>query len=186
MFKYFDAYQVGLTATPVKFVARNTYELFDCPALDPTAKYEYKEAVDQEYLVPFKVKTHTTKFLREGIKYNQLDPHERQLLEEQVENADDFDYSKMQVDKNVYNKDTDRAILRNLMENGIQNGDGSHIGKSIVFARNHEHAMLMNEVFEEMYPQYGEKFCMVIDSKMERPEQLIDDFKGPSWENKDE
>ncbi|WP_309475134.1 DEAD/DEAH box helicase family protein [Pseudomonas donghuensis] len=30
LFDYFDALQVGLTATPVKFISRNTFDIFDC------------------------------------------------------------------------------------------------------------------------------------------------------------
>ena len=36
----------------------------------------------------------------------------------------------------------------------------------------------MQEMFDEMYPQYGGKFCQVIDNYDPRAEQLIDDFKG--------
>jgi len=35
-------------------------------------------------------------------------------------------------------------------------------GKSIIFARNHQHAVLMRQMFDEMYPQYGGRFCQVI------------------------
>ena len=38
IFRYFDCYQIGLTATPVNFVTRNTFRLFDCEDLSPTAK----------------------------------------------------------------------------------------------------------------------------------------------------
>src|SRR4029434_1021529 len=38
LFLYFDALQVGLTATPVDFISRNTYDLFGCENQDPTAQ----------------------------------------------------------------------------------------------------------------------------------------------------
>lgn len=71
IFRWFDAYQVGLTATPVKFIQRNTYSLFDCENEDPTSNFTYEEAIAHvpPYLCPFKVIKHTTKFLRDGIKY---------------------------------------------------------------------------------------------------------------------
>ena len=34
------------------------------------------------------------------------------------------------------------------------------------------------QIFDEMYPQYGGRFCQVIDNYDPRAEQLIDDFKG--------
>ena len=55
-------------------------------------------------------------------------------------------------------------------------------GKSIIFARNHQHAVLLAQLFDEMYPQYGGKFCQVIDNYDPRAEQLIDDFKDPANE----
>jgi hypothetical protein len=39
------------------------------------------------------------------------------------------------VDKYVFNKDTNRRILENLMTNGIKVANGSRLGKTIVFAR---------------------------------------------------
>ena len=36
----------------------------------------------------------------------------------------------------------------------------------------------MRQLFDEMYPQYGGRFCQVIDNYDPRAEQLIDDFKG--------
>jgi len=63
------------------------------------------------------------------------------------------------------------------MENGIRDAAGQLPGKTIIFARNHNHALLLASVFDELYPQYGGKFCQVIDNYDTRAEQLIDDFK---------
>lgn len=180
LFRYFDAYQLGLTATAVQFIFRNTYRLFDCETGDPTFNYPYEDAIAHEppYLCPFKVIKHTTKFLREGIKYSQLTQEQREELEEQVEDAEAIDYEREQVSRKVFNKDTDRQILRNLMENGVRNADGSSLGKSIIFARNHKHAKLLVSLFDEMYPQFGGDFCVRIDNYEPRADQLIDDFKS--------
>ena len=181
LFLYFDALQVGLTATPVEFIARNTFKLFGCDDGDPTASFSYQDAVGHRppYLVPFEVYTHTTEFLRKGIKYQQLTAEQRQQLEEDEADAQTFDFDAEDVDRQVFNKDTNRAILRNLMENGIREATGAHPGKSIVFARSHNHATLLSQLFDEMYPQYGGSFCRVIDNYDVRAEQLIDDFKDP-------
>jgi len=64
------------------------------------------------------------------------------------------------------------------MENGIRNADGTRLGKTILFARNHQHAKLLVSLFDEMYPQYGGDFCVRIDNYEPRAEQLIDDFKS--------
>ena len=74
LFAYFDCLQVGLTATPVEFIARNTYKIFGCEDRDPTAYFSFEDAINNvpPYLVPFEVITHTTPFLRKGIKYSEM------------------------------------------------------------------------------------------------------------------
>jgi type I restriction enzyme R subunit len=99
-------------------------------------------------------------------------------LEEDGEDPADFDYENHQIDKQIFNRDTNRAIIRNLMENGIRDETDQYPGKSIIFARNHNHAVLLAEIFNELYPQYGGKFCRVIDNYAPRAEQLINDFKS--------
>jgi type I restriction enzyme R subunit len=178
MFHYFDCLQVGLTATPVDFVARNTFALFGCEGQLPTANYDLEQAVEDRWLVPFEVFEHTTQFLREGIRLDILTKNQILQLEEQGEDPSQYDFSSEQIDKIIYNKDTNRAILRNLMENGLREATGQLPGKSIIFARNHQHAVLMRQLFDDMYPQYGGRFCQVIDNYDPRAEQLIDDFKG--------
>ncbi|MAO55988.1 MAG: restriction endonuclease subunit R [Rhodospirillaceae bacterium] len=178
IFHYFDCHQVGLTATPVDFVTRSTFKLFDCEGQLPTANYDLEQAVADGYLTPFEVFEHTTQFLREGISLDTLTKEQIEQLEEQGEDPAQYDFSSEQVDKIIYNKDTNRAILRNLMENGLRDATGQLPGKSIIFARNHQHAVLLRQLFDEMYPQYGGAFCQVIDNYDPRAEQLIDDFKG--------
>lgn len=183
LFLYFDAYQVGLTATPRDVITHNTYDLFNCEGDNPTAHFSYKEAIEHvpPYLTHFKVVKHTTKFMRKGIRYAEMSPEEQAQLEDQIEDPELVDYSSEAVDKSVFNKDTDRRIIRNLMENGLRNATGQSIGKTIIFARNHHHALQLMKLFEEMYPQYmkpKQEFCAVIDNYIDRAEQLIDDFKG--------
>jgi type I restriction enzyme R subunit len=128
--------------------------------------------------VPFEVDTFTTEFLREGIKYSQLSEEQRRQLREDEELPETIEFEQPNVDKYIYNKDTNRHILRNLMDNGIRVAEGSRIGKTIVFARSMRHARLLEQLINEMYPQYGGNFCQVIVSDDPRAESLIDDFKG--------
>jgi type I site-specific restriction endonuclease len=103
---------------------------------------------------------------------------QKQQLEDDGEDPTQFDYEEREIDKVIFNKETNRAILRNLMENGIREKTGQVPGKSIIFAHNHKHAVLMKALFDEMFPQYGGRFCQVIDTYDPRAEQLIDDFKN--------
>jgi len=179
LFLYFDALQVGLTATPVNLISRNTYDLFECEDQDPTSYFSYEEAVAHRppYLVPYRVIKHTTQFLSDGVKYSEMTDEQKQQLEEQIERAEDVEYKSTQVDSAVFNKDTEAKVLRKFMTEGLRNADGSTIGKTILFARSHEHAIYLRDLFYELFPQYGAEFCEVIDNKEPRREALIDSFK---------
>lgn len=183
LFLYFDALQVGLTATPVEMISRSTSQLFGCDYKMPTANYPLELAIEQGHLVPFKVVAHTTKFLREGIHSNELTDEQIAELEDQGIDPNTLEFDAPQIDKAIFNKDTNRQILRNLMENGLRDADGQLPGKSIIFARNIDHANLLVELFDELYPQYGGDFCRVIHSKNERAEELIDRFKSAEGDN---
>ena len=184
IFLYFDAMKLGLTATPVNFIQRNTYKLFGCEESDPTFSFSYEEAINSytPCLVPYKVMKHTTKFLRLGIKYTNMTAEEKRQLDEQVIDSERVDYSKEQVNAKVFNRDTDKKIIRNLMENGIRNSAGTSVGKTIIFARKHTHAVELFKIFQEDYNQYGAHFCKIIDNYDPRAPQLIDDFKDPNNE----
>lgn len=179
LFLYFDALQIGLTATPVNLISRNTYDMFECEDQDPTSYFSYEDAVNHRppYLVPYRIIKHTTKFLSQGLKYSEMTPEQRQQLEEQVERAEEVEYKSNQVDSTVYNEDTEAKVLRKFMAEGLRNVDGSTIGKTILFARSHNHAIYLRDLFYKLFPQYGAEFCEVIDNKEPRREALIDSFK---------
>lgn len=182
IFKYFDAFQIGLTATPVNYISRNTYSLFDTDDGNPTFSYELEDAIAEQYLVPYKVQKVQTGFLGRGIKYNELTPKQKKELEEQVEDPDLINFEKTQLENAISNKDTNRKIIRTLMEKGLRDANGE-LGKSIIFARNHEHGELLETLFNEMYPQYKGKYARLIDSHDQNASTLLDNFKGESQEN---
>ena len=181
LFEYFDALQVGLTATPVEFIERNTYELFGCEDRDPTSHFSFEEAINSNAAVPRAVpgRAFTSQFREKGIKYSQMTAEQREQLEDQDPAAAAGRLRRRGIDRRVFNKDTKRFIRRNLMENGIREATGSHVGKTIVFARNHNHAVLLAEVFSEMYPQYGWHVLPGHRQPRAKAEELIDDFKRP-------
>jgi type I restriction enzyme, R subunit len=184
IFKHFDALEIGLTATPVRFVERNTYDLFECADRDPTAAFEFEDAIgaNPAFLVPFRVRACSTWARTEGFTYRGMNDEQKRQLIEQYDEPDDIAYDPEDIDRDFFNKGTTRLVWQSLMEQGIREGTGSHVGKTIVFARSHRHAVHLEAVFSEMYPQYGSTFCRVIDNQESRAEQLIDDFKNPGNE----
>ena len=184
LFRYFDALQVGLTATPIRLIDRNTFDLFDCKGGEPVAQFGYLDAIGSSppYLVPFRVREVSSEFREKGIKYRELSAGQREELEEREEAPETVDHEAHELDRSVFNKGSTRIILQTLMEEGIRNETGSHVGKTIIFAVSHKHALHLAEVFDELYPQYGGTFCRVIDNQIVRAEQLIDDFKARDGE----
>ena len=72
IFDYFDSLLVGLTATPKDEVDKNTYNLFDLETGVPTDAYSLDEAIRDGYLVPPRGVSVPLKFVREGIRYDEL------------------------------------------------------------------------------------------------------------------
>ncbi len=183
LFDYFDALQVGLTATPVKFVSRNTFDLFDCDTTDPTFEYGLDKAInnDPPYLVPPRVKDLTTDFLRDGIHYNDLSEAQKRQLEEDLgeEEAKRTTIAGKDIGRKIFSEDTDRIILENLINNGIKDETGSLVGKTIVFAQRQDHAEHLEKLFCKLYPQYGTKVCKVIHNEIPHVDTLIKEFKKP-------
>ncbi len=182
IFRYFDSLLVGLTATPRDQVDRNTYELFDQEPGVPTDAYELGTAVADGYLVPPKVQQVDLRFPREGIDYDSLS-EEEQAQWESLDWGDDEDGGALPdrvnasaINSWLFNKDTADKVLQHLMEHGHKVDGGDRLAKTIIFARNHEHAMFVEERFNHHYPQYAGHFARVIDNYAKYSQSLIDDF----------
>lgn len=183
LFDYFDALQVGLTATPVKFISRNTFDIFDCETTDPTFEFGLDAAINNEppYLAPFRVRDLTTDFLRDGIHYNDLSDEQKRQLEDDLgeEEAKRTTIAGKDIGRKIFSEDTDRIILENLINNGIKDETGSLVGKTIVFAQRQDHAEHLEKLFCNLYPQYGSKVCKVIHNDIPHVDTLIKEFKKP-------
>ena len=83
IFEYFDAIMVGLTSTPKTDVDRNTYDFFEMEHGVPTYAYDYETAVYQDHvLVPYYNYEVKTKFLDEGITYDDLFDKDKERYED--------------------------------------------------------------------------------------------------------
>jgi type I restriction enzyme, R subunit len=58
--------------------------------------------------------------------------------------------------------------------------DGDRLGKTIVFAKNHDHAQFIADRFDKNHPHYKGSFARVIDFQVEYTQSLIDDFSNPA------
>lgn len=183
IFRYFDALLVGLTATPKSEVDKNTYELFDLETHNPTDFYELDQAVTDGWLVAPKKNEVATKFLRDGIKYKDLSEEDKERYEEDFTDElsgdmpEEVEASKL--NDFVFNSNTVDLVLNKLMEDGIKIEGGDKIGKTIIFAKNHKHALYIAERFDILYPHLKGGFLRVIDNKIDYAQSLIEDFGEP-------
>ncbi len=182
IFRYFDSLLVGLTATPRDQVDRNTYELFDLEPGVPTDAYELATAVADGYLVPPKVQQVDLRFPREGIDYDSLS-EEEQAQWESLDWGDDEDGGALPERVNasainswLFNNDTVDQVLQHLMQHGHTVDGGDRLAKTIVFARNHDHATFIEARFNHHYPQHAGHFARVIDHYATYPQSLLDEF----------
>lgn len=183
IFDYFDAPVVGLTATPKDEVDRNTYDFFHVERGIPTYLYEYDTAVYQDHvLVPYYNIETDTKFLSEGITYDQLSEEDRERYDDdweeaQATDAPDFTPSQA-LNRFVFNQRTIDMVLERLMEDGIKVRGGDRLGKTIVFAQNRRHAQMIVERFDELWPDLGAQgFCRRVVHTDDYAQTLISDFE---------
>ena len=179
IFDYFDSYLVGLTATPKGEVDRDTYRLFDLETGVPTDAYGLDEAVRDKHLVPPRVVSLTTDFLDRGISYGQLSEEDKEkwdALEWDEEGSVPAAVEAPAMNKWLFNADTVDRVLEHLMREGLKVEDGDRLGKTIIFAKNREHANFIAQRFDVAYPHYAGHFARTIDYSISYAQSLIDDF----------
>ncbi len=182
IFTYFDAPLVGLTATPKDDIDKNTYGIFELENGVPTYGYELAQAVKDGYLVDFLSVETSLKFIEQGIVYEELSPEDRELYEETFKTEDGNMPEKISssaLNTWIFNEDTIKQVLHTLMTDGLKIEYGEKLGKSIIFAKNHEHAEKILEIFNKQYPNLsknGQPFAAVIDNYMTYAQSAIDEF----------
>ncbi len=179
IFDYFDAYLVGLTATPRDEVDRNTYKLFALEDGVPTDEYSLEDAIRDKFLVPPRAVSVPLRFQREGIRYADLSEEERDqwdALEWDEDGHTPEEVNAASVNAWLFNKDTVDKVLKHLMERGQKVAGGDRLGKTIIFAKNHNHAQFIVERFDVNYPQHAGHFARVIDFSVTYAQSLIDSF----------
>ena len=180
IFEYFDALMVGLTATPKTDVDRNTYDFFEMEHGVPTYAYDYETAVYQDHvLVPYYNYEVKTKFLDEGITYDDLSDEDKERYEDDfIEDGVMPEFiPSAALNKFVFNETTVDLVLQDLMERGIKVAGGDRLGKTILFAQNKRHAEFILERFNKLYPQYHGSFAQRVICDDSYAQTIIDDFK---------
>ena len=186
IFDYFDAYLVGLTATPRADVHSSTYDFFEVAPDVPTYAYDYETAVYKDHvLVPFHNIEVTTKFLSEGITYDELSEDDKERYEADFTDEDGEmpdEIPPPALNAFIFNQNTIDQVLNDLMTNGLRDASGNRLGKTIIFAQNKTHAQFIVDRFNALYPEYDGAFCRRVVCDDDYAQDLILQFKDPNKE----
>ncbi len=181
IFSYFDAPLVGLTATPKDEIDKNTYEIFELENGVPTYGYDLAQAVKDGYLVDYVSVESRLKFIEQGIVYDELSEEDKKAYEDTFKDEQGNlpeAISSSALNTWLFNEDTIKQVLNILMTEGIKIEYGQKIGKTIIFAKNHDHAEKILKVFNQEYPHLPD-FAKVIDNYMTYAQSAIDEFSDP-------
>lgn len=178
IFSYFDAPLIGLTATPKDEIDKNTYEIFELENGVPTYGYDLAQAVKDGYLVDYVSVESKLKFIEQGIVYDELSEEDKEAYEETFEDEHGNlpeSINSSALNTWIFNEDTIKQVLNILMTDGIKIDYGQKLGKTIIFAKNHDHAEKILEVFNKEYPHLPD-YAKVIDNYMTYAQSAIDEF----------
>lgn len=181
VFEYFDALFLGLTATPVSRIDKNTYEVFGLPDKSPTDAYTFDEAVANDHLKPYHTIEMPTKFLRAGIKYDELSEEEKKEFEDEILDGEEATgnewISNTELNEWLFNKDTALKTLKYIVDHGIKKRGGEELGKTIIFAKNQRHAHFLKEMFMELDKElFSNEYVKVITHNEPKAQEFIDRF----------
>jgi|UniRef100_UPI0040484571 type I restriction enzyme, R subunit len=177
LFLKFDALKLGLTATPVEFIDRDTYKFFGTQNGNPTFAYTYEQALQDRYLSPYEVMNVKTKFQENGIRFKQLSKAEQEKLKNSGFSEENINFEGSQIEKIVINDDTNRKILTTFMNNCYKHPISNLPAKTIIFAVSKAHANRLASLFDELFPQYKSGVAKVIVSELNNTEELIKEFR---------
>ncbi|NOW87005.1 type I restriction enzyme R subunit [Clostridium beijerinckii] len=184
IFDYFDAYLLGLTATPKDEIDKNTYTIFDMENGVPTYAYELEKAVEDEYLVDYKTIEVKSKIMEDGIKYDELSEEDKDEYEEKFDDDENIgeEISNTAINEWLFNANTIDLVINKLMEKGLKIEGNEKIGKTIIFAKSHKHAEAIKERVDIVCKELGTHFSKIIDNRVNYVDSLIDDFSDKTKE----
>jgi type I restriction enzyme R subunit len=166
---HFDAFHIGLTATPAVYIERNTFEFYHCKKEAPDFAYTIQEAFEQGFLAPYKFATGITELLSQG--GDKEDEHyDPEKFERQWTN---------EASNRLMMKEFDRLAWENYKE--IAPGQKTGPGKAVVFAITKHHAARLAQYLNELHPENNGRYAEVITSDVGRADALIRQFKQEDY-----
>jgi type I restriction enzyme, R subunit len=173
--EYFDAYIVGLTATP----DNRTYGFFQ---KNVVSEYTHEKAVADKVNVGNEIYLIETKITKRGetLKAEQLvEKRERETRAKRWETQDeDQAYSATQLDRSVVNPDQIRTVIRTFHDSWPEIFPGrKELPKTLIFAKTDSHA---DDIIQTVRQEFGEgnDFCRKITNGAKNPKSSLSAFRN--------
>ena len=183
---YFDAFQIGLTATP----DNRTFGYFE---KNIVSDYGYKKAVEDGVLVPYNVYEIETKITKQGSKISigeYIDTREKLTRKKFWNQLDeDVEYSNKQLDDKVVNVNQIQLIIQavrdalpTMFPDRVADDGTFEVPKMLIFAKSDSHA---DDIIQIVRREFAEenKFCKKITYRTsegpekEDPKTVLQQFR---------
>ena len=174
--EYFDAYLIGLTATP----DNRTYGFFK---KNVVSEYDHEQAVADGVNVGNEIYAIDTEKTRHGGQLKaeqQVEKRERLSRRKRWEIQDeDVTYAAKQLDRDVVNPDQIRTVVRTFQDKLPEIFPGrEEVPKTLVFAKTDSHADDIIQTVREEFAE-GNQFCKKITYKAEEdPKSVLAQFRN--------
>ena len=172
---YFDAFIIGLTATPDK----RTFAFFD---QNIVSEYPREQAIvdgvnvgEDVFLIETEITKNGAHLMKQMIEYrNRLSREKRwQQMDE------DVNYAPTQLDRDIVNPNQIRAVIRSFKENLFTTlfPRRTEVPKTLIFAKTDSHA---DDIIQIVRDEFGEgnDFCRKITYAVEKPESVLSSFRN--------
>ncbi|MDI6807837.1 MAG: type I restriction-modification enzyme R subunit C-terminal domain-containing protein [Candidatus Eisenbacteria bacterium] len=178
VFEYFDAFIIGLTATPSK----QTLGFFD---QNLVTEYNHERAVADGVNVGYDVYRIKTEITEKGSKVEAgyyVDKRDKLTRKRRWEQLDeDLEYVPVQLDRDVVAPDQIRTVVRTFREKLFSEifPGRKEVPKTLIFAKDDSHAEDIVHIVREEFGK-GNEFCKKITYKTtgENTEDLISSFRN--------
>ncbi|MFZ7132619.1 MAG: type I restriction-modification enzyme R subunit C-terminal domain-containing protein [Eubacteriales bacterium] len=174
---YFDAFYIGLTATPDK----RTYAFF---RENVVSEYSHEQAVIDGVNVGYDVYLIETEITQQGSKIKAkeyIDIRDKLTREERWDQLDeDLDYTANDLDKSVVNPSQIRNIIKTFKDKLLTEifPNRKEIPKTLIFAKTDSHADDIIQITRQVFAQSNE-FCKKITYRSpDNPKSILSSFRN--------
>lgn len=173
--EYFDAFQIGLTATPDK----RTLGYFD---ENIVSEYSREQAIidgvnvgEDVFLIETEVGRQGGTILKQMVEYRNRMSREKRW----AQLDEDVDYRPSQLDRDIVNPSQIRTVIRAFHEALFTQlfPRRTNVPKTLIFAKTDSHAEDIVRIVREEFGM-GNEFCQKITYAADDPETILSDFRN--------